>query len=369
MKGIGRGTIQRCDARPLTAPFLLMFHNYYHAINSNGTGGRPLRKRHSSARVINIRFWFAENSLCRSQPSPFLSPFFLPSFFFFHKNTKNRKRFPRSLANCPLFSPPPFRTHFSLFTRDYAGTRSKVDRILAFVRSAGSCTHSRFNNPPFSPPWIWIFPRYQNFSSRSSPDRWGGVKVKWKEETILSIRKFYLFFFFEFHFRARISPARVPFTKILLSRFFLSFFLSFPEGRVLQRFTANLENVQTRERERERENGVIPTRIAVRFFYRWWYWKWTKVARFLDDVADLSPTDGSSIDFPASIPRTDWSARDIREKSIFTLTSSLSRFEKRREESWLFLLFFSPLTVFSLLARLSISILLFIKRQNRKPLF
>lgn len=85
----------------------------------------------------------------------------------------------------------------------------------------------------------------------------------------------------------------------------LSFFLSFPKGRVLQRFTANLENVQTRERERERENGVIPTRIAVRFFYRWWYWKWTKVARFLDDVADLSPTDGSSIDFPASIPRTD----------------------------------------------------------------
>lgn len=29
----------------------------------------------------------------------------------------------------------------------------------------------------------------------------------------------------------------------------LSFFLSFPKARVLQRFTANLENVQTRERE------------------------------------------------------------------------------------------------------------------------
>lgn len=93
MKGIGRGTIQRCDARPLTAPFLLMFHNYYHAINSNGTGGRPLRKRHSSARVINIRFWFAENSLCRSQPSPFLSPFFLPSFFFFTRTQRIEKGF------------------------------------------------------------------------------------------------------------------------------------------------------------------------------------------------------------------------------------------------------------------------------------
>lgn len=248
MKGIGRGTIQRCDARPLTAPFLLMFHNYYHAINSNGTGGRPLRKRHSSPRVINIRFWFAENSLCRSQPSPFLSPFFLPSFFFFHKNTKNRKRFPRSLANCPLFSLPPFRTHFSLFTRDYAGTRSKVDRILAFVRSAGSCTHSRFNNPPFSPPWIWIFPRYQNFSSRSSPDRWGGVKVKWKDS--LDSKILPIFFL-------RISFPREDFTGKSSWRFYFldSFFLSFfSQRKSFATFHCEFrKRINTRTRMRERE--------------------------------------------------------------------------------------------------------------------
>lgn len=118
MKGIGRGTIQRCDARPLTAPFLLMFHNYYHAINSNGTGGRPLRKRHFYALcVINTRVFLKTLSIVRNRPPPFSLSLCFFSFY------KNRKRFPRSLANCPLFSPPPppFRTHFSLFTRDYAG--------------------------------------------------------------------------------------------------------------------------------------------------------------------------------------------------------------------------------------------------------
>lgn len=120
---------------------------------------------------------------------------------------------------------------------------------------------------------------------------------------------------------------------------------------------------------------MIPTRIAVRFFID----GCTAIgierrsrdfshSRLPDDrlqICRQPDMDRSSIDFPASIPRTDWSARDIREKSIFTLTSSLSR-SIREEDSWLSPLFSPPLTVFSLLARLSISILLF--NLNRKSL-
>lgn len=177
MKGIGRGTIQRCDARPLTAPFLLMFHNYYHAINSNGTGGRPLRKRHSSARIINIyvsnRRSAAENSLF-IYTSFFFPPFSFLSFFLFFFRIQ-RKRFPRSLANCPLFSPPPFRTHFSLFTRDYAGTRfqSRPDSRFRSLRRKSLA----IQQPPF------FSCADLNFYSRFSIQ---GVKVKRREERIRS---------------------------------------------------------------------------------------------------------------------------------------------------------------------------------------
>lgn len=228
MKGIGRGTIQRCDARPLTAPFLLMFHNYYHAINSNGTGGRPLRKRHSSARVINIRFWFAENSLCRSQPSPFLSPFFLPSFFFFTRTQRIEKGFLDLSPTVHFFPSPVSDTLFPLHARLRRNTfQSRPDsRFRSLRRKLYSLA---IQQPPFFSSMDLNFSAVPEFLFSILGVRSlgrGKGKVKRGNDSLDS--KILPIFFFEFHFRARISPARVPFTKILLSRFFLSFFL-FPK--------------------------------------------------------------------------------------------------------------------------------------------
>lgn len=226
MKGIGRGTIQRCDARPLTAPFLLMFHNYYHAINSNGTGGRPLRKRHSSARIINIyvsdRRSAAENSLSfiLLSFSP-LFPFFLSSFFFFEYKEKGFLDLSPTVHFFPLHR---FGHTFPSSRAITPEHGSKVDRILAFDRSAGS--HSRFSNPP-----IFLLRGFEFLLSILDPR--GKSKAERGEDSLeCLIRKFYR----KFHFEG-IQDFFVS------RRFYFSRFFLFSQRKFLQRFTANLENV------------------------------------------------------------------------------------------------------------------------------
>lgn len=308
MKGIGRGTIQRCDARPLTAPFLLMFHNYYHAINSNGTGGRPLRKRHSYALcVINTRVFLKTLSIVRNRPPPFS----LSLCFFL--STRIEKGFLDLSPTVHFFPlpPSPFRTHFSLFTRDYAGFS------LSFAPPEVVLDN------PFSPPRIWIFP-IEDFSSRFSPDC-GRGKVKRGED---SFKRLPSKFFFS---KKGISFRR--FRARICSTFHTRIWKTYKHERIERAFAFFIDGTERGSRD------------------------------FSNDDADLSPTDGPSIDFPCLYYSTDRLIRnrDIREKLIFTLTSSLSR--STREESWLFLLFFSAPNRFLL----DCPFLFFIK--NRKPLF
>lgn len=310
MKGIGRGTIQRCDARPLTAPFLLMFHNYYHAINSNGTGGRPLRKRHSYALcVINTRVFLKTLSIVRNRPPPFSLSLCFFSFY------KNRKRFPRSLANCPLFSPPSSPVSDTLFP-----LHARLRRILAFVRSAGSCARQ---------PTLFLLHGFEFFRSRISllDSRLTVDEVKWREERIRSNVCLANFFFRKKGISFRRFRARI------CSTFHTRIWKTYKHERIERAFAFFIDGTERGSRD------------------------------FSNDDADLSPTDGPSIDFPCLYYSTDRLIRnrDIREKLIFTLTSSLSR--STREESWLFLLFFSAPNRFLL----DCPFLFFIK--NRKPLF
>lgn len=265
MKGIGRGTIQRCDARPLTAPFLLMFHNYYHAINSNGTGGRPLRKRHSYALcVINTRVFLKTLSIVRNRPPPFSLSLCFFSFY------KNRKRFPRSLANCPLFSPPPFPVSDTLFP-----LHARLRRILAFVRSAGSCARQ---------PTLFLLHGFEFFRSRISllDSRLIVDEVKWREEKIRSNVCLANFFFRkkEFHFE--------DFARGFVQRFTREF------GKRINTRGSNAHSLfLSTEPNEDREISRTTMQIC------------------------RQPMDRPSTFLASIIPRTDWSATEISERNRF----------------------------------------------------
>lgn len=247
MKGIGRGTIQRCDARPLTAPFLLMFHNYYHAINSNGTGGRPLRKRHSSARVINIRFWFAENSLCRSQPSPFLSPFFLPSFFFFTRTQRIEKGF-LDLSPTVHFFPLPRFGHTFPSSRAITFQSRPDSRFRSLRRKLYSLA---IQQPPFFSSMDLNFSAVPEFLFSILARSLGRGKGKVKRGNDSLDSKILPIFFLRISFPREDFTGKSSWRFYFLDSFFLSFF---SQRKSFATFHCEFrKRINTRTRMRERE--------------------------------------------------------------------------------------------------------------------
>lgn len=109
-----------------------MFHNYYHPINSNGTGGRPRPNRFENdtpppplPRVINTCSRSASKTL-----SLFLFFFFRKDFLLFAKNERFLAFFlDLSATNCPLFP-------------------SSSRAITPVPKSSSDYSRSRFNLPP-----------------------------------------------------------------------------------------------------------------------------------------------------------------------------------------------------------------------------